>query len=141
MEHVTAMKRTLVALSAALALVATAAFAAPGPGNAAPKKGPSCCAEGETAEAKCVPVSKTPVTLTGTVLCEHCDLHVAKSCNPVFKADGREGYLAFCPGTKDVEAVKTAADHGKVKLEVKGMLCKSKDGKELLMVESFAKKG
>ena len=131
------MKRTVVAVTVALALVATAAVAA---GNAAPKKGASCCAEGEKAGAKCDPASKTAVTLTGTVLCEHCDLHVAKSCNPVFKADGREGYLAFCPGTKDVDAVKAAADHGKVKLEVKGTLCKMKDGKELLMVESFAKK-
>lgn len=134
------MKRTLVVLSAAFALIATAVFASPGPGNAAPKKGPSCCAEVEKDEPKCDPVSKTAVILTGTVLCEHCDLHVAKSCNPVFKADGREGYLPFCPGTKDVDGMKTAADHGKVKLEVKGMLCKMKDGKELLVVESFAKK-
>jgi hypothetical protein len=135
------MKRTLVALSAALALVATAAFAAPGPGNAAPKKGPSCCAEGEEAESKCDPVAKTAVTFTGTVLCEHCDLQVAKSCKPVFKADGREGYLAFCPGTKDVDAIRSAAGNGKVKLEVKGAVCKMKDGKELLVVASFAKKG
>ncbi|MBK6405129.1 MAG: hypothetical protein IPF66_08850 [Holophagales bacterium] len=135
------MKRTLVALSAAFALIATAASAAPGPGNTAPRKGPSCCAEAETAEPKCDPVSKSAVTLTGTVLCEHCDLHVARSCNPVFKADGREGYLPFCPGTRDVDAVKSAAGNGKVKLEVKGTVCKMKDGKELLVVASFAKKG
>lgn len=135
------MKRTLVALSAALALIATAVFASPGSGNAAPRKGPSCCAEGEKTEPKCDPVSKSEVTLTGTVLCEHCDLHVAKSCNPVFKADGREGYLPFCPGTKDVDGMKSAAEHGKVKLEVKGTVCKMKDGKELLVVASFAKKG
>jgi len=133
------MKRTLVALAAAFALVVAASSVAAG--NTAPKKGPSCCAEGEKhTGAKCEPVSETAVTLTGTVLCEHCDLHTAKSCNPVFKADGREGYLPFCPGTKDVDGVKAAADHGKVKLEVKGKLCKTKDGKELLMVESFAKK-
>ena len=132
------MKRTLVALAAAFALVVTAASVAAG--NIAPKKGPSCCAEAGEAGAKCEPVSESVVTLTGTVLCEHCDLHVAKSCNPVFKADGREGTLPFCPGTKDVDGVKAAADHGKVKLEVKGKLCKTKDGKELLMVESYAKK-
>ena len=135
------MKRTLVALSAALALSATGAFAAPAPANTAPKKGASCCAETEKAgAAQCNPVSETVVTLTGTVLCEHCDLHTAKSCNPVFKADGREGYLPFCPGTKDVDGVRAAADHGKVKLEVKGKVCRMKDGRELLMVESFSKR-
>lgn len=132
------MKRTLAALAAAFALVVTASPVAAG--NVAPRKGPSCCAEAEKAGASCEPVSEGAVTLTGTVLCEHCDLHTAKSCNPVFKADGREGYLPFCQGTKDVAGVKAAADHGKVKLEVKGKLCKTKDGKELLMVESFAKR-
>jgi hypothetical protein len=138
------MKRTAVALAATFALVATVALANPPAGNAAPKKGPSCCAEGEKAAgrtgAQCNPTAEKAVTLTGTVLCEHCDLHVAKSCNPVFKADGREGYLPFCPGTKDVDGIKAAADHGKVKLEVKGKLCTMKDGKEMLIVESFAKK-
>lgn len=133
------MKRTLVALAAAFALVVTATSVAAG--NAAPKKGPSCCAEGEKATgAKCDPAAETAVALVGTVLCEHCDLHVAKSCNPVFKAEGREGYLPFCPGMKDVDAIKAAAEHGKVRLDVKGKVCKTKDGKEVLMVESFAKK-
>lgn len=131
------MKRTLIAVAAALALVTTAAV---GAGNTAPRKGPSCCAEGEKAGATCEPVSGATVTLTGTVLCEHCDLQAAKSCRPVFKADGREGYLPFCPETKDVDAIRSAAGNGKVKLEVKGKLCRSEDGKELLMVESFAKK-
>jgi hypothetical protein len=138
------MKRTLVALAATSAFVAAVAFAGPPAANAAPKKGGSCCAEGEKATAKagakCDPASEKAVSLTGTVLCEHCDLHVAKSCNPVFKADGRDGYLAFCPGTKDVDGLKAAADHGKVKLEVKGKVCTSKDGKETLIVESFSKK-
>jgi hypothetical protein len=132
------MKRALVVFSAAI--LATGALGTPSAGNTAPKKGPSCCAEGEKAgSAQCNPVSETAVTLTGIVLCEHCDLHTAKSCNAVFKADGRDGYLAFCPGTKDVKAVKDAGA-GKAKLEVKGKLCKTKDGRELLMVESFAKK-
>ena len=132
------MKRTAVVFAAAFALLAAGNLAA---GNAAPKKGGSCCAEGEKAGGKCTPASEAAVTLTGTVLCEHCDLHVAKSCNPVFKADGREGYLPFCPQTKDVDAVKAAAEHGKVKLEVKGKLRKNHEGKELLLVESFARKG
>jgi hypothetical protein len=132
------MKRALVVLSAAI--LATGAFAAPSAGNTAPRKGPSCCAEEETAgSAQCSPVSETAVTLTGIVLCEHCDLHTAKSCNPVFKADGRDGYLAFWPGTKDVKAVKDAGA-GKAKLEVKGKLRRTKDGTELLLVETFAKK-
>lgn len=137
------MKRTLVALAAAIALVSLGASATPPADKAADKAvaGKSCCAKGEKAvAAKCDPVSETAVTLTGNVLCEHCDLHTAKSCNPVFKADGREGYLAFCPGTKDVDGIKAAGDHGKAKLEVKGKLCKTKDGKEVLMVETFAKK-
>ena len=132
------MRSPLVAVAAAFALLVTAASAAAG--NTPPRKGPPCCAEGEKAGAKCDPVSETAVTLTGTVLCEHCDLHTVRSCNPVFKADGREGYLAFCPGTKDVDGMKSAADHGKVKLEVRGKICRTKDGKELLMAESFAKK-
>ncbi|MFN7985864.1 MAG: hypothetical protein U0529_00205 [Thermoanaerobaculia bacterium] len=132
------MKRTAAAFVAVLALVAAGSLAA---GNAAPRKGGSCCAEGEKAGAKCTPASETPVTLTGTVLCEHCDLHTATSCNPVFKADGREAVLPFCPETKDVDAIKTAADHGKVKLEVKGKVCRTKDGKEFLAVDSYAKKG
>lgn len=131
------MKRTLAALAGALALVVTATSVAAG--NAAPRKGPSCCAEAEKAAATCEAVSERAVRLTGTVLCEHCDLHAAKSCNPVFKADGREGYVPFCPGTKDAAGVKAAADHGNVKLEVKGKLCTAKDGRELLMVESFAR--
>lgn len=133
------MKRIAIAVTAALALVASAtlAFAA---GNTAPKKGGSCCAEKGAEAKRCTPASETAVVLTGTVLCEHCDLHTAASCNPVFKADGREGYLSFCPETKDVDALKAAADHGKVKLEVKGKLCRTTDGRELLVVDSFAKK-
>lgn len=130
------MKRTAVAFAAALLAAGTLAA-----GNAAPRKGGSCCAEGEKAGARCSPASETAVTLTGTVLCEHCDLHTATSCNPVFSAEGREGFLPFCPETKDVAAIKTAADHGKVKLEVKGRICRTKDGKELLVVDSFTKKG
>ena len=133
------MKRTVLALAAVLALFATSSLAVAA-GNAAPKKGGSCCAEKGEEAKKCAPASEAAVTLTGTVLCEHCDLHTATSCNPVFAADGREGYLAFCPETKDVGAVKAAADHGKVKLEVKGKLCRTKDGRELLRVESFSKK-
>ena len=132
------MKRTALALAASVALLAAGTLAA---GNAAPKKGGSCCAEAEKSGGTCSPASETAVTLTGTVLCEHCDLHTATSCNPVFKADGREGILPFCPETKDVTAMKTAADHGKVKLEVKGKICRTKDGRELLAVDSFAKRG
>jgi len=133
------MKRTAVALAAAAALLAATALAAPRAGNAAPRKGRSCCVEAEDGTKKCAPASVTPVTLTGTVLCELCDLHTARSCNPVFKADGREGHLAFCPETKDLAGLK-AAGAGKAKLEVKGRLCKAKDGGELLEVESFSKK-
>lgn len=132
------MKRTAAAFAAALALLAAGTLAA---GNTAPKKGGSCCAEKGEGAKKCTPASETAVTLTGTVLCEHCDLHTATSCNPVFKADGREAVLPFCPETKDVDAVKAAADHGKVKLEVKGKICRTEGGKELLAVESFTKKG
>jgi hypothetical protein len=131
------MKRAAVLFAAlALCLAATVVLA----GNAAPKKGGSCCAEDSSGAKKCAPASETAVTLTGTVLCEHCDLHAASSCNPVFKADGRDGYLPFCPETKDVSAIKAAAGNGKVKLEVKGKICRTTEGKELLAVESFSKK-
>lgn len=132
------MKRAVTLLSALVVLAAAPAVLAAG--NTAPKKGGSCCAEEASGAKKCAPASETAVTLTGTVLCEHCDLHAASSCNPVFKADGRDGYLPFCPETKDVAAIKAAAGQGKVKLEVKGKICRTTDGKELLAVESFSKK-
>lgn len=47
------MKRTLAALAAAFALVVTSSSVTAG--NAAPRKGPSCCADAEKAEAKCDP--------------------------------------------------------------------------------------
>lgn len=130
--------KSAAGIAAALAL-GLLASAAPAAGNAAPRKGRSCCAEDGSEGKTCA--SPAAVTLVGTVLCEHCDLHVAKSCNPVFKADGRAGFLPFCPETKDVAAIQAASDRGKAKIEVKGKICRSKDGRELLEVESYARKG
>jgi hypothetical protein len=120
---------------------------------------PSCCAaKGKTAAAhakecdhertaaasktaSCETVEKKDVALTGKLLCEHCNLQKSEKCSPVFQAEGREGYLPLCPETKDVASLKAAGDEGKVVLDVKGVLCKTKDGKEYLQVTSFTKKG
>lgn len=134
------VNRRALALAAVLLLLSVPALAGPRAGNAAPRKGAPCCAETWGEERKCDPASATAVTLTGTVLCEHCDLKTAKSCNPVFRAEGREAVLPFCPESKELGALKKAGA-GKAKLEVKGTVCRTKDGRELLMVESFSKKG
>lgn len=134
------VNRRALALAAALVLLSASALAGPRAGNAAPRKGAPCCAEEGEGAKKCDPASATAVTLTGTVLCEHCDLKTAKSCNSVFRAEGREAVLPFCPESKELEALKKAGA-GKAKLEVKGTVCRTKDGKELLVVESFSKKG
>lgn len=132
------MKRALVSTLAAASLVVSCLATFSVFATDAPKKGAAPATKSEKTD--CTGATKTAVALTGTVLCEHCDLHRASSCNPVFKAEAREGYLSFCPETKDVTAIKDAADHGKNVLEVKGSVCKTKDGKELLHVDSFSKK-
>lgn len=126
----------------------------------APKKSAACCAKGEhaaaTKDAKCehdkAPAaaaaktmackaeSKADVILTGKLLCEHCNLHRSEKCSAVFQAEGREGEIPVCPETKDIEKLKALGDHGNATVEVKGTLCKTADGKQMLMITSLAKK-
>lgn len=80
--------------------------------------------------AMCDSASKKEVAFTGKLV-------LGKDA-PTFQADGREGALALCPETSDLAGLETAGKDGTA-LEVKGMLCKSKDGKEMLSVTSFKK--
>jgi hypothetical protein len=146
------MKKTLSVLALALLL--------PLGLSATEAKKASCCAKGEKAaegkdakcehekadaakkdsKSSCVAESKTEVVLTGKLLCEHCNLHRAEKCAAVFQAEGREGEIPVCPDTKDIEKLKGIGDHGKATVEVKGTLCKTKDGKQMLMIASLTKK-
>jgi len=105
--------------------------------TAATTEGGAYCQKG--AAAATASAGQTPqgqkVTLTGQVLCEHCDLHMAEACAPTLKAEGRAGYLKICPTSKDVPELKKAG-----KVEVEGYIRPGPDGKEEIEVISFNKK-
>jgi hypothetical protein len=141
------MKRlTIVLAAAALAAITFGASAGD------EKAKPSCCNKGAAAKqmksmecdhgkaasagdaktgAMCDGASKKDVAYTGRL--------VGEKGAPMFQAEGRADALAICPETKDLAGLETAAKDGA--LEVKGVLCKGKDGKEMLMVTSFKKAG
>ena len=146
------MKKVIVlGAAAAFAVVAATAGAVAfmgdsGSGGTATSAQKSCCAGGKSAMAgKQCPaeaVSKgqptkvgQEVTLAGKVLCEHCDLGKSKSCAPVLKADGRDGYLKICPTSNDVKDLKEAGT-----VEVRGFVRPGTDGQEEIEVISFNKK-
>lgn len=142
------MKKTIAALTVLLLLPLGLAAE-----DKAEKK--SGCAHGEKAAAKTADASADKpaaghkcegkekaeeVILTGKLLCAHCNLHRSDKCAALFQAEGREGEIPLCSETKDVDKIKSAGDFGKATLEVKGKLCTGKDGKQELMITSFAKK-
>jgi hypothetical protein len=131
-------------LSAADAKDAKKSCCAKGEKSVAGKDAKDAKCEHEKAAAKiassCQADAKSDVILVGKLLCEHCNLHRSETCSPVFKAEGRDGEIPVCAETKDLEKIKTMGEHGKVTLEVKGTLCKAKDGKEQLMIATFSKK-
>ncbi len=149
------MKKILmIAAVATLAGLAYAILAAgDNPADATPKKGASCCAarkaakaeggaacckmgaEAATKTAACQTGPGKEVTLTGKVLCEHCDLHTASACLPALKAEGREGYLKICSTSKEMPALRQAGD-----VEVKGYIHPGPDGRDEIEVVSFNKK-
>lgn len=96
------------------------------------------CQKGATAAATTT-ASQTPqgtkATLTGKVLCEHCDLHAAAACAPTLKAEGREGYLRISPNSKDVPEMKNAGQ-----VQVEGYVRPGPDGKDEIEVVSFSKR-
>ena len=87
-------------------------------------------AAGKTA-AMCDHATKTAVTLKGRLS------FVKGSEAAAFQAEGRPGALEICAESKDLASLKAEGDGAS--LEVKGHLCKSKDGKEMLTVTSFRK--
>jgi hypothetical protein len=121
--------KKLLRLRNVLAAAALVAFGiAPGSGLAAdaPKK-PAAC-EGTK-------VSET--TATGAFLCAHCNLHVAKSCAPMFRAEGKKDAVKVCPASKDADKLTTIGKFGAEKVEVKGILRKTAGGEEQLEVVSY----
>ncbi len=75
------------------------------------------------------------VTLTGRVLCERCDLHMAAACVPALKAEGREGYLRICSTSKGIPEMQKAGD-----VEVTGYVRPGPDGRDEIEVISFNKR-
>jgi len=106
--------------------------------TASAEGGSACCRKGAAAATKtaaCKPAHDQEVTLTGKVLCEHCDLHTASACSPALKADGRKDALKICSSSKDVPELKKAGE-----VEVKGYVHPGPDGREEIEVVSFQKK-
>jgi hypothetical protein len=149
------MKKILTIAAAVTLAGAAYAISAAGdnPADATPKAGASCCAarkaakaeggvacckmgaEAATKMAACQTGPGKEVTLTGKVLCEHCDLHTASACSPALKAEGREGYLKICSTSKDIPTLKQAGD-----VEVKGYIHAGPDGRDEIEIVSFNKK-
>ena len=79
------------------------------------------------------------VELTGTILCQSCDLGKSSECAKVFQvADAEKTVYSICHGSKvDVEAL----GEEKATLKIKGTLakCPEKDGKEELMISEATK--
>ena len=79
------------------------------------------------------------VELTGTILCQSCDLKKSDECAKVFQvADAEKTVYSICHGSKvDVEAL----GEEKATLKIKGTLakCPEKDGKEELMITEATK--
>lgn len=96
-----------------------------------------CCQKGAAATktAACKPAHEKEVTLTGKVLCEHCDLHTSKSCSPALVSEGRKEPLRICGVSKDLPGMKSAGE-----VEVKGYVHAGPDGHEEIEVVSFFKK-
>ena len=148
--------KTIMTIAALMALggagyAITAAGEKPAEGTSASH--PSCCAgkkaartaDGATICQKGAATETTTaanrttqgqeVTLTGRVLCEHCDLHMAAACAPTLKAEGREGYLKICPTSKDIQVLQKAGE-----VQVKGYIRPGADGQDEIEVISFNKK-
>ena len=116
----------------------TAASCCAGDKTAKAEGGAACCRKGAAAAAKtaaCNPAHDKEVTLTGSVLCEHCDLHTATACSPALKADGRKDVLKICTTSRDVPALRKAGE-----VEVRGYIHPGPDGKDEIEVVSFQKK-
>jgi hypothetical protein len=79
------------------------------------------------------------VTLTGKLLCRHCNLKQTKTCEKVFQPAGTETLYAVCLGGELAQAEK-ASEHGEATLEVSGQLVKAEDGSAMLKIASAKKK-
>lgn len=144
--------RKLLTIAAAVLMAGAAAAAAPDQKPAetstkahegcagektAGKGDGSCCQKGAAATktAACKPAHDREVTLTGKVLCEHCDLHTSTSCSPALVSEGRKEPLRICSASKDLPGMKSAGE-----VEVKGYVHAGPDGHEEIEVVSFFKK-
>jgi hypothetical protein len=79
------------------------------------------------------------VELTGTILCQSCDLKKSDTCAKVFQAaDSDKTIYSICHGSKvDVEAL----GEEKATLKIKGKIvkCAEEEGKEELMISEAVK--
>jgi len=82
-------------------------------------------------------VKTTDVKLTGRLLCEHCNLHKAADCKPVFQAEGEAEYVSA--DGQEMEAVRTASDHGKNLLAIEGKLHEDAEGSKVLEITAWNK--
>jgi hypothetical protein len=109
-----------------------------GKNMATAESGATCCKKGSATAVKTAANTThqgQEVTLTGKILCEHCDLHVAAACAPALKAEGREGYLKVCPTSKGIAEMEKAGS-----VEVKGYVRPGPDGRDEIEIISFNKR-
>jgi hypothetical protein len=82
----------------------------------------------------------TKVSLTGKLLCRHCNLHQTETCEKVFQPAGDEKTLhAVCLGG-EIKQAESASEHGEATLEITGELVKAEDGSSMLRILSAKKK-
>lgn len=103
-------------------------------------EGKSCGMEG--AHDKCPVkhakvVSTEDVEITGKLLCRHCNLKEADSCEKVFVSESDERF-ALCP-EGDVKAAESISEHGEATMVVKGKIMKLEDGGSVLRITSASK--
>jgi hypothetical protein len=109
-------------------------------------EGHSCAvAAGETVDDPNCPMhgrkaaEVSEVTLTGSVLCAHCDLQLESKCRKVFQeANDEKTVYGICPHT-DLDAVSAAAGEEKSPVKVSGKLARAEDGTTLLMISKAEK--
>jgi hypothetical protein len=82
---------------------------------------------------------KSDVTLTGKLLCRHCNLKQQETCEKVFQPAGSETLYAVCLGG-ELKAAEAASEHGEATLDVTGELVKAEDGSSMLRIATVKKK-
>ncbi|MDX1582547.1 MAG: hypothetical protein R3338_03015 [Thermoanaerobaculia bacterium] len=82
-------------------------------------------------------VSSEDVTLTGQLLCRHCNLHETDACEKVFVSEDDTRY-PLCP-EGDIDAAQSISEHGEATIVVKGKVMELEDGSSILRIETAEK--